>query len=225
MGLGDVTLAARAEDVFIVAAVLDRVPNADVRFEEQLKLAVRGAGRIDHEPSFLDEVQQELRVTLLTGAHPKLATYLAAGALLDWLRVVAVRLALNLKRKAHLPPADAFAEPQDQDHNHDAESIGRFYVEDLQRALELGFGQLSARERTLLRLHFVDGLNIDRIGTIYSVHRATIARWLVSIRRRLFVEAKAHLAGKHGLDTTDVRSLYRLMERDVHISVSRILAG
>jgi hypothetical protein len=47
----------------------------------------------------------------------------------------------------------------------------------------------------------------------------------VAIRRRLFEETKTQLATKHGLDTADVRSLYRIMEDDVHITMSRILAG
>ena len=74
-------------------------------------------------------------------------------------------------------------------------------------------------------MHFVDGLNIERIGVVYNVNRATIARWLVAIRTRLFEEVRAELGSKHGLDTADVKSLYRLMERDVHVTMSRILAG
>ena len=77
----------------------------------------------------------------------------------------------------------------------------------------------------MLRLHFIDGLNIERIGVIYRVNRATVARWLVAIRTRLFNEVRAELATKHGLDTADIKSLYRIMEQDVHVTMSRILAG
>jgi len=50
------------------------------------------------------------------------------------------------------------------------------------------------RERTLLRMPLVDRLNIDRLGVIYRVNRATVARWLVAIRRRLFEEVRRELA-------------------------------
>jgi RNA polymerase sigma-70 factor, ECF subfamily len=224
LGLCAEPLAARAEDLFLVAAVLERLPNADGRLEEYLRIAARGASRVDRDPAFLDEVEQELRVVLLTGNPPKLATYLAAGALLDWLRVVAVRLALNMKRKIQPLPIDDLAQVVAPDDAREGERWGLFYRDDLQRALEVAFAKLSTRERNLLRLHFVDGLNIGRLGEMYGAHRATIARWLVSIRRKLLEMTKSQLAVQHGLDTSDVRSLYHQMERDVHISVSRILA-
>jgi RNA polymerase sigma-70 factor (ECF subfamily) len=223
LGLGDPELIERGDDLFIVAAVLEGVPNGVARFDEVLVQAAHVAGRIDRTPAFIDEVKQELRVTLFMGTGPKLRTYLATGTLLDWLRVVAVRLALNLKR-GH-PPRDAEAVADAVLGDQEAQQLKRFYLEDMRWALKVGFDRLSPRERTLLRLHFIDGLNIERIGVIYGAHRATVARWLVAIRRRLFEETKAELAAKHGLDTADVRSLYRLMEADVHISMSRLLAG
>ena len=102
--------------------------------------------------------------------------------------------------------------------DQEAQQLKRWYLDDMRGALR---GRLrpavTAGERNLLRLHFIDGLNIERIGVIYGVHRATVARWLVAIRRRLFEDTKAVLASKHGLDTADIKSLYRLMEADVHI--------
>ena len=74
-----------------------------------------------------------------------------------------------------------------------------------------------------LRFNFIDGLNIDRIGVMYGVHRGTVARWLVTIRGRLFDLAKGQLAAEHGLETADVRSLYRLLEPDLHVTMSRLL--
>ena len=66
-------------------------------------------------------------------------------------------------------------------------------------------------------------LNIERIGVIYGVHRATVARWLVVIRERLFRELREHFAATHGLCDTDVRSLYRILQQDVHVTISRVL--
>ena len=33
-------------------------------------------------------------------------------------------------------------------------------------------------------MHFLDGLNIDRIGVVFGVHRATVARWIAAARER-----------------------------------------
>jgi RNA polymerase sigma-70 factor (ECF subfamily) len=222
LGLDDRQVTARAEDLFLVAAVLERVPQAVSHFDECLTVAAGVVGRIDRAPSFIDDVTQELRLKLLTGDGAKLWTYSGTGALVDWLRVIATRVALNLKRSDRLLPEDDLPEAVLAG---EAAQFRHWYLADLHHALEIGFRRLTARERTLLRLHFIDGLNLERIGVVYRVNRATIARWLVAIRTRLFKEVRQELATKHGLDTADVKSLYRIMEQDVHVTMSRILAG
>ena len=73
-----------------------------------------GGGRrcraIDRPPNFIDDVTQELRLKLLTGDDAKLCTYSGTGALVDWLRVIATRVALNLKRSDRLHPDDDLPE-------------------------------------------------------------------------------------------------------------------
>jgi len=223
LGLDQRQVAARAEDLFLVAAVIERVARAVAHFDEFLAHAARVITRIDRAPSFVDDVTQELRLKLLTGDGARLSTYSGTGALMDWLRVIATRIALNLKRSDRLQPEDDL--PDRMLEGDDATQFKRWYLDDLHAALEVGFRRLSARERTLLRLHFVDGLNIERIGVVYRVNRATVARWLVAIRTRLFDEVRSELGSQHGLDTADVKSIYRLMEQDVHVTMSRILAG
>lgn len=222
LALDEGQMSARAEDLFLLAAVLEQVPRAVGAFDECLAVAALVVARVDRTPSFIEDVLQEVRLKLLAGDAPKLWSYSALGPLMDWLRVVATRIALNLKRSDRLQPDDDL--PEAVLDGQEAAHLKSFYLEDLRRALEIGFGRLSVRERTLLRLHFIDGLNVERIGTVYRVHRTTIARWLVTIRSRLFEEVRGELGTKHGLDTADVKSLYRLMEEDVHVSMSRILA-
>jgi RNA polymerase sigma-70 factor (ECF subfamily) len=222
MAVDDFCLAKHGPDIYLVAAVLEGVGAALQHFDACLSVACRDAARVDKAPHFLEEVRQELRIKLLTGEAPRLLAYAAAGALVEWLRVAALRTALNLKRSDRLVPSehlpvDALVEVDD------ATPLKQWYREDVQRAIEAAFQLLSPRDRTLLRLHFVDGLNIERIGAIYGAHRATVARWLVAIRERLFDQARGVLAAQHGLDTRDVKSLYRLLKREVHITLSRVL--
>lgn len=224
LGLDERHTVACAEDLFLVASVLEKVSGAVSHFDECLSIAVGVVTRIDRAPSFIDDATQEVRLKLLTGDAPKLWTYSGTGALVDWLRVIATRVALNLKRADRLPPeGDDLSEAVLV--GQEAEQFRHWYLADLHHALEVGFRRLTARERNLLRLHFIDGLNIERIGVVYRVNRATIARWLIAIRTRLFKEVRDELATKHGLDTADIKSLYRIMEQDVHVTMSRILAG
>jgi RNA polymerase sigma-70 factor, ECF subfamily len=221
-GIDESRLSAHGSDLLLVTAVLNGDRKALRAFDSLLAAAVTMAHRIDSTRSFIEDVSQELRVKLLTSPDPKLRGYGAVGALGEWLRVAALRTALNLKRSDRLlpmedVPVEAMLAGFDDVH------MKEFYLRELNVAVEHGFRQLSARERTLLRLHFVDGLNIDRIAVMYSVHRATVARWLVAIRERLFEELREHLATTHGLAETDIRSLYRRMRDDVHVTISRVL--
>src|SRR5439155_27001611 len=59
------------------------------------------------------------------------------------------------------------------------------YASAANEALREAFASLDARERNLLRQHFVDRLSIDDLGPLYGVHRATVARWLERAREAL----------------------------------------
>ncbi|MFO0636492.1 MAG: hypothetical protein U0168_26990 [Nannocystaceae bacterium] len=50
------------------------------------------------------------------------------------------------------------------------------YREPFVAALRAAVAGLDARGRTLLRLHYVDGLGIDRIAPLFGVHRSSIAQ-------------------------------------------------
>jgi RNA polymerase sigma-70 factor, ECF subfamily len=220
--IDEARLAAHGEDLFLVSAVLAGNQEALRVFDSILASVAVVAGRIDSARSFIDDVSQELRVKLLTGDAPKLRGYSAVGPLREWLRVAALRTALNLKRSDRLLPTDDVPVVAVLDGLDDAQMKKR-YLPELNAALEGVIRELSVRERTLLRLHFVDGLTIDRIAVIYRVHRATAARWLVAVRRRLLEDLQARLGETHGLGATDIRSLYRRMQDDVHVTISRVL--
>jgi RNA polymerase sigma-70 factor, ECF subfamily len=215
-------LSVHGVDLFLASAVLGGDQEALRAFDAVLASVVRVAGRIDGSRSFIDDVSQELRVKLLTGKEPKLRGYSAVGPLWEWLRVAAMRTALNMKRSDRLLPTDDVPVAAVLDGLDDAQMKKR-YLPELNAALEQVIRELSVRERTLLRLHFVDGLNIDRIAVIYRVHRATVARWLVAVRQRVLEDLQAHLGQAHGLGATDVRSLCRRMQDDVHLTISRVL--
>lgn len=222
LGVDEHRLVKHGPDLFLVVAVLGGQTTALRHFDHEVARAAKAAARIDPAEPFLDEVGQELRMRLLSGPEARLRTYAAVGSLKDWLRVAALRIGLNLKRNNRLVPARELELEHLLDPSEPA-GAERRYLNDFKHAIEASLGALTPHERTLLRLHFVDGMNIDRIGLIYSAHRATVARWLVRIREKVFERAKAELAERHGLRTADVRSIYRALQGDVHASVSRIL--
>ena len=62
-------------------------------------------------------------------------------------------------------------------------------------ALRDAVGQLSSRDRNLLRLHYVSGISLDAVARMYHVHRATVVRWLAAIRDEIEGNLGAPLAG------------------------------
>src|SRR4051794_2037369 len=166
LDLDETRLAARADDLFLVSAVLEGIPRATVHLDACLERAAAVARRVDPSPHFIEDLKQEVRLALLTGADPKLRHYSGVGPFIDWLRVIAVRAALHLKRSDHLRPT--LNPPEAVFGGQEGLQMKAAYLDDFRRALEAGFQHLSARERTMLRLHFIDGLNIDRIGVMYG---------------------------------------------------------
>ena len=67
---------------------------------------------------------------------------------------------------------------------------------DLQ-ALESSIASLSERDRAILKFHFVEGMNIEALGTIYGVHRATAC-----IAKRPGATRSAHVQNEARLKRT-----------------------
>ena len=97
------------------------------------------------------------------------------------------------------------------------------YHDRFRALLEDSFKALGAREKTILRLHVVDGLNIDAIAAIYDVHRATVARWLVAIRARVYDRLKQEFAVRWNASSSELRSIVRLLRDHIHITAKRVL--
>jgi RNA polymerase sigma-70 factor (ECF subfamily) len=97
------------------------------------------------------------------------------------------------------------------------------YLQRFQTGLEAALTGLTPRDKTLLRLHVVEGLSVDAIGRIYRVHRATAARWLVAIRSRIFHSLRQALGLQRIASSSELRSLAGLLRDEIHVSAVRIL--
>jgi RNA polymerase sigma-70 factor, ECF subfamily len=97
------------------------------------------------------------------------------------------------------------------------------YAGEFKAALEGALAKLQAQDRTVLRLHYVDGLNIDQIGGIYRVHRSTVARWIARTREGLLAEARQVLMTQLRLTTKEFQSLVAAMQSQIHLSIHRFL--
>jgi RNA polymerase sigma-70 factor (ECF subfamily) len=169
-----------------------------------------------------DEVQQILRQKLLTGEDPRIASYSGRRPLEAWLRVAAIRGAINL-REAHkggesdgLEQLSAGFDPE-----LDAMKVldGHAFREVLREALQ----GLTAAQRTLLKLHYLKGLSLEKLAVMEKVHRATVARRLAETRSAALERVRAIVAERLRLSEKDGESLLRMLRSRLGENLSRAL--
>jgi RNA polymerase sigma-70 factor (ECF subfamily) len=93
------------------------------------------------------------------------------------------------------------------------------YRQAFKRAFEAALRTLPDRERTLLRQHYLDGLSIDKLASLYRVHRATAARLLVRARVRVLEATRAQMMSQLDVRSQDLDSILRLIRSQIEISL------
>jgi RNA polymerase sigma-70 factor (ECF subfamily) len=227
------------EDLYLACSCAHGAPSAIATFERHLLSRVPGfLARMTASPSFVDEIKQELRIKLLvptSGAAPKIAEYSGRGALASWLRVVALRAAIDVRRRSHddAPPREAPGANDGERGSPEAIDVAgdpelRYlrdrYATEFQDAFRAGIHALSSEKRNVLRLNFVDGLNIDQIGALLHVHRATVARWIAAARQAIVLEGQRLLRERLGVSPGEFESLARLLQSQLDVSLTGLFA-
>lgn len=226
---------AQASDLNLASLCAAGDEAAIAQFEAECLPTARAAiARISSDPHFIDEVVQLLRTRLLCSKEvntpPRIASYGGRGPLAGWVRTAAVRLALNLlreRRRDALVPADeelsTMAAMANAASDPELRFIRQHYREDFRSAFTAALATLSGRERTLLRLHLLDGLTEEQIGALYRAHRVTVARWLGRSRRQLFAATQKILSERLGLSHGELESLTGLVPSSLDLSLGRLL--
>jgi RNA polymerase sigma-70 factor (ECF subfamily) len=218
------------DDLYLAAACLRGDPAALGHLDREFLRPVGAfVASIDAGPAFADEVRQQVRYRLLGGAGqpPALARFLGSGTLGGWVRVAALRIALNLRRSARRAesterrgaPLDPLAEALDLE----LASLKERYREHLTRALETALHGLSDRERTLLRLYHAEELPLEQIGGLYRVHLSTVSRWLTRARQGVAERTLQILRDRLEIGATEADSIARLVHSQVDVSLLRLL--
>ena len=223
--------ALHAEDLHLAVACVRASPLALAEFDRKFLTAgtLRAAlGRIDSSPSFADEVRQLLREKLFVGAggkQPRIAEYSGRGALGSWVRVVALRAALDLRPSAARDnQGDA---PLEAAAAANVEPELRFlkdrYGKPFEEAVTAAFATLDDEQCNLLKLQMVDGLRTAQIATLFGVDRSTIKRRLAGCREHLLDKTRAILMEKLGISPTEFQSLAGLVQSQLNVSIERLL--
>jgi RNA polymerase sigma-70 factor (ECF subfamily) len=218
-------------DLFLACACVHRVEGAADAFAARYLANPGGYLRgVTTDAATVDDVRQIVSEKLLVGdgdAGPRIADYSGRGSLLNWVRTVVVRAALDLVRAGRRHRGDQVVEQIKADATRDPEleHIKQRYQGDFTRALQDALGALSAEQRTWLKLHLLDGLTIDELAGLYRIHRATAARRLVAARTAVLEGTRARLRERLQLTKSQFDDLAQVLRSQLDISLSAILRG
>jgi RNA polymerase sigma-70 factor (ECF subfamily) len=172
--------------------------------------------------ALIDEVKQSLREKLFVGrggGQPKIVEYDGRGALSSWVRVMALRVAIDLRRGSpDVNPVPRWREtptPADLETGY----LKQRYREAFNAAFRGALAALDREQRELFRLHFVDGLTLDQLAARAGVHRATIARKMAAAREVVADEARRRLGEALGASEAELASLAGVMRSQIELSL------
>ena len=213
---------AYVSDLYLACACTSGIRHAmDVFDSVQLGRVGDYLARTRADRSFVDDVCQALREKLFVADMVKLKEYSGRGALGGWVRVLAVRTAIDLQRRrgARLPVLRAETPAAvDPELGYLAERY-RGVVDD---ALRGALAALDSEQRTLLRMHFVDAVTLDELARLRKLHRATIARRLAAARKAIFDEIRNQLRERLAVSNDEAASLIRLVRSRLHITITQL---
>jgi RNA polymerase sigma-70 factor (ECF subfamily) len=216
-------------DLYVACAAADGDAAALRIFDTDFLLPTVGAARtIDPSPAFLDELTQQLRVHLLVAdrdGRPRIAAYRGGGPLAGFIRVAALRLALNLKRQKTptLSMEEMLGELVSREPDPELRHLKDLYRAQFGEALRAALAALPERQRALLRLHYVDGLTLAQIGALYRVHESTASRWLSAAASAVADHARARLRERLAVSPSSLDSVARMVQSQLDLSIRTLL--
>ncbi len=171
-------------------------------------------------------MRQLVHEKLFVGENKRILDYGGKASLRTWLRVAVTRMLINTQTRdtRELPVAEeiflALPEPTDPETEH----LRRTQEAAFRAAFADAVAELGNRDRNMLRYALVDRLGIDEIGKIYSVHRATAARWLGDAKDALSAAFREALKARLRISDSEVASVVRAVQSRIELTLARHLA-
>ena len=201
---------ALSGDIALAAALARGDATALATFEGSIVPDIRGAlVRLGRDHDFVEEALQRMRMKLFVGDAPRIAAYRGQGRLAAWTQIVAIREALMMIRATarELPGDDELlrlgvTEPL-------FARSSRTYKDAFAAAFKRALAELPERDRTFLRLCFVEGLGTEALAQLFRVHRVTAFRWLRDARESLLSATRTHFLASVEIPPSQLSSLMR----------------
>jgi RNA polymerase sigma-70 factor, ECF subfamily len=217
-----------AADLYLAAACADGDEAAMTAFRDALVPTLRQAlGKLGMPAPTIDETVQRVLVMVFVGENnaPQIAGYGGRGTLRSWLRSIGVRTGRRLAGVEHGGGGaadDELAVLPAAVNDPELELLRARYRGLVREAFATAFGQLTERQRNVLRQYHIDGLTIDQLAALYNVNRATTARWVAGARLAVVTATRSALVQSHGVSVSEVDSIIRLVRSQLDVSIREL---
>lgn len=217
------------ERQYLVLACAHADLRAQRTFEAEYFKELRvGAARLRCSDDELDEISQAVRRSLFSPGPDGRAAIVdktARGDLRALLRLMAIRAGISLRRRKDLPLAsdEALLAVVDGELSASGELIRAEHRAQFRIALEAAIAELAAKDRTLLRLHEVDGVTLAALARMYQVDRSTITRRLARVRAAILAGTRAQLSERFGVGPEQFESFIDVICSDFGVSIRGLL--
>lgn len=170
----------------------------------------------------------------------KLAYYSGRGSLAGWLRAVVAQLAVDYHRKQSRmvqteEDADFDRLSRDGDDgreqlthgsvNPETEIADKLAGHEMQEALARSICDLSAEDRLLVKLYYVDGLRLREAGAVLGVHEATASRRLTKIHGELRNRVESILIDDRGWTKAETKRSFAEVALHMETDLEPLLAS
>jgi RNA polymerase sigma-70 factor (ECF subfamily) len=222
----------RAADLYLACAALTGDRAAVSALQRTSASAISGYLRpFSGGRAFVAEVSQDLWGGLLAGSPgvaPKLSGYSGRGPLVAFIGISAQRIALRSLRREDAGArvaARAAAERDRISTDTELAYMKRRYRATFETCVGEALAALDDHSRMILRLYFVDGVSLERLGAVYGVAASTISRRLVKARVRVSHGTRQRLAARFHLTPDEAESLWNMMASQLDLSISGLFGG
>lgn len=219
--------STHVEDLYLACACERRLDGAIASFDAEYQTIMKMAlSRMQNIGDIEDEVRQRVhqRLFVASGNTPaRIASYQGRGPLKAWVRATTIREAIAIFRESKpnlSAPEDVLSALPDLADDPEMHYLKGLYRQSFKSAFEASFAMLSARDRTLLRYKYCDNTSLDDLGLLYRVHRATVARWLVTIRETLLTDTRARMLDELGTSNSELDSIMRVIQSQLDASIA-----
>jgi RNA polymerase sigma-70 factor, ECF subfamily len=218
-------------DLYLACGCARGEPQALVAFDQCcLSYLDRVLGKMGIDSDVIVEIKHDVRFRVLVGerGRAQILDFSGRGDLRSWVSVIATRRTLQRQVRARREVSmdddelmQRIVAPDDPELDH----IKRTYCEEFKLAFESVLRALPDREQTLLRQHYVDGLTLDELASLYRVHRATAARLLARARATVLETTRERMMSRLEVSSGDLDSILRMIWSRIEISLRGLRRG